>query len=155
MRNWIFLFFIIIVTITLLNSCQKPTLEAQQEAQDAVRAINISQIAFLYEENRFANSIEELKISDKINTHNYDYSIFIDNKVAFNYAIPHSNNLKSYAGGVYFDPTNTNQSTEETSKPYIPSILCEANIAGKSKPELPTIENGAIRCGKGTTQIGT
>lgn len=84
MRNWIFLFFIFIGIIALINFCQKPTLKAQQEAQDAVRAINISQIAFLYEENRFGNSIEELKISDKINTHNYDYSIIIDNKAAFN-----------------------------------------------------------------------
>lgn len=155
MRNWIFLLFITIGVITLINFCQKPTLEAQQEAQDGVRAINISQIAFLYEENRFANSIEELKISDKIKTHDYDYSIIIDNNIAFNYAIPHFSNLKSYAGGVYFDPTNTNQSTEETSKPQIPTIICEANLAGKSKPELPIIEDGAIRCGKGTTQIGT
>jgi type IV pilus assembly protein PilA len=154
MRNRNFWLIIIIIgTIIIANFLGR----AEFEAQENVRAINISQIAFFYEESRFATSIEELSISDKLKMNNYEYSIIIQNQTAFNYAIPRYFNLKSYVGAVYFNPFSTNELTNQTAEnqPLVSTILCEANFSGRNKPELPTMKNGGLNCGKGTTKIGS
>lgn len=148
---WLIIVSVVIGIIILLS---KQTSVGEQQVCLSMRAIAISQIAFFYEENRFATSIEELRISDKLATDNYDYSIVLKSQAAFNYAIPRPQNLKSYVAGVYLNPFSTNQLIDQApKKPQIPTILCEANFNGRNKPQLPTIERGVLHCGKGTTQI--
>ncbi|MBE9212851.1 type IV pilin-like G/H family protein [Plectonema cf. radiosum LEGE 06105] len=150
--SWLIIPSIVIGVIVFLS---KQTREGEQ-VQDSVRTINVAQIAFFYEEGRFATSIEELHIGDKLRTDNYDYSIVLNHQAAFNYAIPRSHNLKVYVGGVYLNPFSTNQSINQVDdKPKIPTILCEDNFIGRNKPELPTVDLGVLDCGKGTTKIGS
>jgi hypothetical protein len=163
MRNffWYLAFLPILIIVSLMvqnliTIWTKERREAEQLVHDSVRAITVSQIAFFYEESHFATSIEELQIVDKLKTDNYDYSIILKPQAAFNYAIPHSGNLKTYVGGVYFNPFSTNQLIDQApNKPQIPTILCEANFYGRSKPQLPTIDSGVLRCSQGTTKIGS
>lgn len=163
MRNFfwyqVFSIMLIIVSLTIYNRTIIWTNErwkAEQLVHDSVRIITGSQIAFFYEESRFATSIEELQIGNKLKTDNYNYSIVLKPQAAFNYAIPHSDNLKTYVGGVYFNPFSTNRSIDQApNKPKIPTILCEANFNGRNKPQLPTIDSGVLSCGQGTRQIGS
>jgi hypothetical protein len=163
MRN--FLLYLAFLPILIIGSSiiqnriiiwTNDTNAAKQKVYNSVRTITVSQIAFFYEESRFATSIEELQIGNKLKTDNYDYSIVLRPQAAFNYAIPRSDNLKSNVGGVYFNSFSTNQFINQTpNKPQIPTILCEANFNGRDKPQLPTIDSGVLRCGQGTTQIGS
>jgi Type IV pilin-like G and H, putative len=98
-----------------------------------------------------------LDIGNKFKIDNYERSIVLKHHAAFNYAIPRSHHLKSYVGGVYLNPFYTKQSPNQISNnsPQVPTILCEANLNGRNKPELPIIDSDVLHCGKGTTKIGS
>jgi type IV pilus assembly protein PilA len=126
-----------------------PQKAKQSEAQSYVRSMNRGQQYSFAETNAFATSIDALGIGIKTETTNYKYSLRTTKNTAFNYGVSKKKILKSYVGGVFITPLNS-QAANSTEKTQI--ILCIADKPATIKPAEPTYEKGKIACGKGTTE---
>jgi competence protein ComGC len=139
---------IIIIVLIFIPILNKKLIETQNETKENIAAMNRCQIAAFYEKNTFVTSIEELYIAEKLENHNYDYSITLGYKTVFNYAIPHYGYLKSYVSGVFIKTLPDKNFEFKT-------ILCEAKFSGKTQPNPPIYKNGVLTCGSNMKQIGT
>ncbi|MEG4330041.1 type IV pilin-like G/H family protein [Microcoleus sp. herbarium5] len=130
------------------GGCMPKTAEAIQY----VGSMNRAQEALFIEKSAFATSFDALGLGIKTETTNFQYSIRVTKKAAFNYGVAKDNNLKSYVGGVFLVSPKNFEPNAAKEKITTTSILCEADFSGTIKPAEPTYENGKIACGKGTTQ---
>ena len=117
-----------------------------------VSAMNKAQQAVFIEKSAFATSFDALGLGIKTETTNFNYSIRVTKKAAFNYAVAKENDLKSYVGGVFFVPAKNFEPNAVKEKITTTSILCKADFPGTLKLAAPTYEKGKIACGKGTTK---
>lgn len=117
-----------------------------------VGSMNRAQEALFIEKSAFATSFDALGLGIKTETTNFNYSIRVTKKAAFNYAVAKENDLKSYVGGVFLVPAKNFEPNAVKEKITTTSILCKADSPGTIKLAAPTYENGKIACGKGTTK---
>ena len=117
-----------------------------------VSAMNKAQQAVFIEKSAFATSFDALGLGIKTETTNFNYSIRVTKKAAFNYAVAKENDLKSYVGGVFLVPAKNFEPNAVKEKITTTSILCKADFPGTIKLAAPTYEKGKIACGKGTTK---
>jgi type IV pilus assembly protein PilA len=143
-----FAFFLGVTPITLpvffaATKVQRPpTLKAQESAaKQYVAAMNKAQQAYHANNTGFTSSVSNLGLGIKPDTSNYKYSINMENKAVFNYAVSNQAHLKSFVGGVFLVGNKTQ------------TILCLNVAPGKIKPANPMNANGVIQCAAGTGKI--
>ncbi len=113
----------------------------ESEGKQYVSSMNKAQQAYYAENTGFTSSIANLGLGIKTETANYKYSISTGNKAVFNYGVSQQGNLKSFVGGVFLVGNTTK------------AILCQTNVANKTKPANPTNKNGTLACGANTTPV--
>lgn len=128
-------------------SCAGPYLEARSN----VGAINRAQQAYFENNQRFANSLQELQIGLKSETQNYRYSVQATENAVFHYGIYRHQKTQwqkfmgeqessSYVGAVFVVPG------ERGSAKTTMRVLCESETPGSIQPVAPTLQNGKPIC---------
>lgn len=114
--------------------------------QGYVSSMNRAQQAYYAENGDFTDSLAILGIGIRVQNPYYNYSIRLNNKDLFNYAISRKSDLYSYVGGVFLvGDVDTYISTK--------TIVCVANLPGTVQPANPTNNNGVLACGANTTEV--
>lgn len=116
--------------------------DQQAAAKNYLLQMNKAQQNFYKQNNRFADSLEELERSAALisQSSGYTYKLVIpDNTQAVVTAIPKSNDLRSYTGTVVLTKAAT---------PDWPTsaIVCETNKPSTTAPLLPQALDGPIQC---------
>ena len=122
----------------------------------------LQQIYFINNNGKFSPSLSKFSIPEE--TENYSYSIQITYNSAFHYGIAKTDYyhypiigllsrkipLKSSIGAVFIPPSQEKSPQLENTTI---DILCVNNKPGYFIPPKPILENGVIRCAKGTTEF--
>lgn len=119
------------------------------EGKQYVGSMNRSQQAYYFEKNGFSNDFNKLGLGIDSETEDFFYVMRATSETAFNYAIPRSQNLVGFVGGVFVgvDPASLEKTTF--------AILCQTTDPGIVIPAKPQMENGVPTCGTGTERLGS
>jgi hypothetical protein len=120
------------------------------EGQRTVGMMNRAQQAYLFENNRFAQSVDSLGKAMPTRSRLYDYSTQVTPRTAFNYGIARTPNAYSYVGGVFQIPQNTGSAKSAQDGMTTVAILCVAEQPGPIRPAQPILKQGQPTCAKGT-----
>ncbi|AFZ25735.1 hypothetical protein Cylst_3599 [Cylindrospermum stagnale PCC 7417] len=164
---WDFLFMIMIMgilgAIALPSLISSKTKLTSAEGKIYIGAMNRGQQANFLEYRNFASSIKDLQLGIKTQTPNYNYSIRVTDKAAYNYAIARREYVseglfdrrpvKTYVGAVFTLPTPTKNSQNPQDGLGTVAIICQANALTTSRPADPTYQNGVLACGDGTSSL--
>jgi len=131
------------------ESAAKPR---QSEARTYVRSMNRGQEEFYIEKNRFASSLDLLRLGIKSETDNYSYRVSsVDSlnsfrRVTYQIGQAKQTGLKSYIGAVRVGRQNG-----ETIRT---SILCETDTPSTLQPPLPVlVGDDKLECASGTSDL--
>jgi Tfp pilus assembly protein PilE len=121
-----------------------PALEAQnytpdvkqEEAEKYIKAMNAAQEKFYKQNNRFANSLEELERSANLisQSYSYAYRLKVSDRSIIS-ASPREAGLKSYSGAVF-----VSQSGSTT------ILICQTKKPSMEAPMTPEFSNGKASC---------
>ncbi|MGK7925579.1 MAG: type IV pilin-like G/H family protein [Spirulina sp.] len=131
---------------SLLNQADKAR---QAEARNNVGAMARGQQAYLWEENTFAETLEELGIGIQANTQNYTYAIVPQSDPSLSVyitATPKKIGLNSYSAGVF------RPSVEEGNSIW---VICESDRPENEPPSMPAFDPDAetATCPEGSTSL--
>ncbi len=140
----------ILAAIALPSLLSQPHRDKRVEARNTVGVMNRAQQAYYTEKNAFADSIDKMGIGIKSETTEYRYLTRKTDRAAFNYGISKEPSLKSYAGAVWTETTESNGIKEKTTR----AILCEAKEPGISISAKPVYENGGFVCPESAVILG-
>ncbi len=118
---------------------EKPTHMSSNERQilTQIYAINRTQQAYHFEIQKFANSLQDLRI---IPLSDLSYSIEIDNieleNITYTKAISNGDRLPSFVGGVYYDKQIGSYN----------NIICQSDRPGKVLAQSPTVIENKLKC---------
>ncbi|GAP95260.1 type IV pilin-like G/H family protein [Leptolyngbya sp. NIES-2104] len=116
----------------VVNASPDGALEKQKEAEVYLKAMTAAQQKFYQQNNRFANSLEELERSANIISQSYSYAYRLRvGKDSVITAIPREADLQSYVGVV----TVTASGTE--------SLICRSLKPSVQAPEKPPLAKGS------------
>jgi len=118
------------------------------EGKNAVGAINRSQQAYHFENNKFGSSFEDLGLTDYINqTDYYDVSMEHNSGVAYALATPTNpkkDDTRPYSGAIIVDEEGVNYQ----------SIVCQANeVTTKPMPIKPIFDGSSLNCPENMTEV--
>jgi Tfp pilus assembly protein PilE len=142
--------FVVLIIISILAHIALPSFlscgnkSKHSEAKQYVGSMNRAQEAKYAESGAFSNSITALGLGIKTQTTNYNYSVRVTKKAAFNYAVSRKN-LKSYVGAVGL--------VQNGEAMTIQSILCEANSRENTQPANPIFQNNVPVCAAGSSEV--
>lgn len=140
---------VVIIIIGILAAVALPSFLSQAakgraaEAKSNIGAMNRAQQAYFLEQQKFTTVINDLGLSTPTQTDNFTYTATASGAIntgVNNLGSSRQPDIKSYAGGVFYDSTVNNTT----------SILCEANVAGATTPTGPT---ASTSCATNTKQV--
>lgn len=110
--------------------------------------VNREQTLYFLENNKFANTIEQLGLQTPLVNDNYIYQLQVNGKTGFAMftAKAKKNNLNSYVGAVFEYKSKKREKT-------IASIICETDVPTQTLPAPPTLAQdfaSPIRCATGS-----
>ncbi|WP_341526283.1 type IV pilin-like G/H family protein [Nostoc sp. UHCC 0302] len=114
-------------------------------AKIGIGSINRAQQANYLEKMTFANTIEELGLSLKLETENYVYNITTDSSSSFVTATAKIDELKSYVGAVFLVLENGETTTV--------AVRCETNAPSKISPKSPQLNVKQPVCPAGLSEV--
>ncbi|MDC0834043.1 Type IV pilin PilA [Geitlerinema sp. FC II] len=112
----------------------------ESEGQTYVGALARAQQAYYLENERFAESLEELQLGLQSETENYQYAIAsVENDAAYMTATAKQDDLKSFSSLVYVEDGGTQM------------LLCGTDDASKTAPERPEMTDSGATCASGSS----
>jgi type II secretory pathway pseudopilin PulG len=135
---------IVLPVIARNREVESKKIKLHQEVETNLYSMQEAQQNYYLIQNTFTNSLKDLGISSVTQTEDYEYSVQITDKVAFQYGTSRQNDLKSYVSAVF---SGTNKRT------LTATILCKANSSGTNQIANPTYENGVLACGANTKEL--
>lgn len=138
----------ILAAILLPSSVTCANKAKHSEGKQYVGSMNKGQQAYFAENGGFGTSVDALGLGIKTQTTNYNYSVRVTKKAAFNYGVSRKD-LKSVVGAVFLVPVSPAANNDKTTV----SILCQANSPGNTQPPNPIVQNDVPVCAAGTTEV--
>lgn len=139
---------VVIIIIGILAAIALPSFLScgakakSSEARSNISAIARAQQAYYYENNKFANTVAELKISIPQQTENYSYSIQNQGNIFYSYGTARNDNLKSFAS-VVLAKGNHNTFVKN----------CQSDLPTNKKISAPIIIKGNLVCAPNTLEM--
>ncbi|NDJ16525.1 type IV pilin-like G/H family protein [Myxacorys almedinensis] len=125
--------------------------DQQQGAKDYLKAMNTAQEKFYQQNNRFANSLEELERSANLIAQSYDYAYRLkvsnasgdgSGQRALLTASPREAGLRSYIGGVFVAQKGTT------------SVICQTQKPSMDAPLVPEFSSkGEVSCAPRSAKV--
>ncbi|MGC9502930.1 type IV pilin-like G/H family protein [Baaleninema sp.] len=130
--------------VVTLEEAMAQSMEAarESEGQTYVGALARAQQAYYLENERFAESLEELQLGLQSETENYQYEISsVEGDTAYMTATAKQDDLKSFGSFVYVEDSGTKM------------VLCGTDDSSKTAPDKPEITDSGMACPAGSSQM--
>lgn len=134
---------------------QKNNFDLQRKLGWHIEQMNSTQKKISEEQSAFTQDINLLKKHGfrPLITDDYTFSLRIEHKKVFYYAIAKNEQLHSYIGGVFLVPTTENQNNKNQGEMIYKTIICVAKSPGEIRPVDPVTKYNVPICSSNTTQV--
>jgi type II secretory pathway pseudopilin PulG len=118
----------------------------ESEAKTYIGSINRGQQAFLLENSKFAEDIDQIGLGIQSESENYKYEITIlDDDMTATTATAKTRGIRSFIGAVFIIDDDEGYATTK-------AIWCQSNRPSKSAPSLPSVSKGGEpQCASGSS----